>query len=161
MTLDKTNNVAGRSVMERVLFEASVEYRSGHEQLSGSSGDLSIGGLYLKTKLKLRVDDRIKLSFTLPHQEKRVLISCRARVAWTNYETDRRKPNYASGVGLQFLDLSCDGRSTLSAFISNYDESKKMDVVCAWCGNPLYIRKGPCGTTSHGICKQCHEKLTS
>jgi len=161
MTLDDTNDSVRRSAMERVMFEASVEYRSGHEQLSGSSGDLSIGGIYLKTKLQLRVDDSILISFTLPHHEKGISISCKARVAWTNYDIDRRKPNYASGVGLQFLDISHEKQSIISAFIDNYDESKKMDVVCAWCGNSLYIRKGPYGTTSHGICKQCREKLTS
>ena len=156
-----TNSSVKRSAMGRVIFEASVEYRYGHEQLSGSSGDLSPGGLYLKTKHQLRIDDSILLSFTLPYHEKGFSISCRARVAWTNYDINRRKPIYASGVGLQFLELSHEEQSTLSAFIDNYDESKKMDVVCAWCGNPLYIRKGPHGTKSHGICKQCHENLTS
>ncbi len=155
------NNSGTKSAMERVIFEALVGYRAGYEQLSGSSGDLSLGGLYLKTKHLLKIDDRIMISFTLPFQEKEISISCRARVAWTNYDTDRRKPNYASGVGLQFLDLSHENQSALSKFVDNYDASKKMNVVCAWCGNSLYIRKGPFGTTSHGICEQCHKNLTS
>lgn len=160
LTSEKTENVTNKSFVERVTFEASVEYKPVHEMiLSGLSSDLSVGGVYLKTKFPLDIDDTLLLSFSLPCQGQKVPISCNARVAWTNLEMDRRKPNYAPGVGLQFLDLSHEELSTIAKFIEGYDEEKKMNVVCAWCGDYLGLRKGPFGTTSHGICDQCRESL--
>ena len=39
-----------------------------------------------------------------------------------------------------------------------YDEVKKMNVTCAWCGDQLGQRKGPHGKTTHGMCDQCRIK---
>ena len=44
-------------------------------------------------------------------------------------------------------------------FVEAYDESGKMNVVCAWCGKHLRMSNGPFGTTSHGLCKTCFESL--
>ena len=146
--------------MERIIFETTVQYKPLHEiLLSGLSSNLSVGGLYLRTKLPLDIDDTLMLSFSLPCKEQEISISCHARVAWTNFDLSRRKLGYVSGVGLQFLDLAHEDLSTLAKFIDAYDEEKRMNVVCAWCGNYLGMRKGPLGTTSHGICNQCRESL--
>ena len=160
LTSEKTEKTINKSFVERVIFEQNVEYESSQEAiLSGLSSNLSVGGIYLRTKLPLEIDDTLKLSFSLPYQEQEVSISCNARVAWTNSDVKRHKPDYDSGVGLQFLDISHEDRSTLSNFLEAYDEKKKMNVVCAWCGNNLGMRKGPFGTTSHGLCSQCRESL--
>jgi uncharacterized protein (TIGR02266 family) len=154
---EETKNAIGKSFMERVIFEATIKYKSLPEiNLSGLSSNLSAGGLYLRTKLPLEVDDTLSLSFALPGE---VSISCAARVAWTNFDIKRRKPDYATGVGLQFLNLSSEDSSTLEKFIDTYEEEKRMNVVCAWCGSSLGQRKGPFGKTSHGVCEQCRESL--
>ncbi len=146
--------------MERIVFETTVQYEPSREgKLSDLSRDVSEGGLYLKTKYPLDTDETLTLSFSIPKREQEISISCKARVAWTNFDINRLKPDYPSGVGLQFLDLPCEGSTALSTFIDAYNESKKMNVVCAWCGKYLGLRKGPFGTTSHGICSQCREKL--
>lgn len=160
-TLEKNENVTPKSLVERVIFETSVQYNpSGKTTLSGFSNDLSVGGLYLRTKLPLDIDDTLKLSFSLTCKEPEFSISCHARIAWTNSDLNRRKLGYVSGVGLQFLDLSHEDLSALEKFIDAYDEKKRMNVVCAWCGISLGIRKGPLGTTSHGICNHCRESLS-
>ena len=48
---------------------------------------------------------------------------------------------------------------SLEKFIDSYEEEKRMNVVCAWCGGSLGQRKGPFGKTSHGVCEQCHKSL--
>jgi uncharacterized protein (TIGR02266 family) len=146
--------------VERVIFEQNVEYEPSQEAiLSGLSSNLSLGGLYLRTKFPFEIDDTLMLSFSLPYQEQEVSITCNARVAWTNSDVNRHKPDYASGVGLQFLEISNEDRSTLSNFLEAYDDKKEMNVVCAWCGNNLGMCKGPFGTTSHGLCNQCRISL--
>lgn len=149
-----------KSTLERVLFEATVNYRSAPgKTFSGLCSDLSAGGLYLRTTFPLEKNDLLEVSFSLPNSGRGLVISCKARVAWTNFEAERRKPNYPSGVGLEFLNLSPEEKDRLTAFIETYDEHKKMNVLCAWCGCCLGTRKGPFGVTSHGICEQCRLKL--
>ena len=149
-----------KSLVERVIFEANVKCKpSSGTAFTGVCSNLSVGGLYLRTKKHFDVEDPLTLTFTLPCREKEIVISCNARVAWTNFDSNRLKPDYVSGVGVQFLGLSKDDIFTLSRFIVTYDDEKKMNVVCAWCGNFLGMRKGPFGTTSHGVCNQCIENL--
>ena len=157
---EKLGKASSNSPLERVMFETTVQYNQLHASaLSGLCCDLSVGGLYLKTKLPLNQDETISLSFSIPDREQDVSISCNARVAWTNFDVKRRKPTYPSGVGLQFLALSQDDMKMLSEFIDTYDENKKMNVSCAWCGSYLGMRRGPIGTTSHGICSDCRNNL--
>ena len=157
---EETTNEVSKTFLERVIFEATIKYKSLPEiSLSGLSNNLSVGGLYLRTRLPLDVDDTLSLSFSLPGQEGSLPISCDARVAWINCDKNRLKPDYATGVGLQFLNLSSADVSNLEKFIASYEEEKRMNVVCAWCGKPLGQRKGPFGKTSHGVCERCRESL--
>jgi len=149
-----------KSSMERIVFETIVQYEPSHESKhSDLCCDLSEGGLYIRTRYSFNTDEALAISFSIPEREQEISISCKARVAWTNFETNRRKIEYPSGVGLQFLDLSYENMTALSKFIEAYEENKKMNVVCAWCGSDLGMRNGPLGTTSHGICSQCRERL--
>jgi len=39
-------------------------------------------------------------------------------------------------------------------------ESNRINVICAWCGVPLYKNSElPKKLVSHGICKECSEKM--
>lgn len=114
--------------------------------------------MYLKTLTRLQLNETINISFTISFSGKDVELSCCARVAWTNYEDSELKLDYPPGVGLEFNDLPEDDLKHLSKFILNYDENKKMNMVCAWCGKYLGTRKGPNGKTGHGICGNCREE---
>ena len=160
LTSGQSGNVHHKSSMERVAFETAVQYEPSREgKLSDLSQDLSEGGLYLKTRYPLETEATLTLSFSIPQRGQEISITCQARVAWTNLETNRLKAEYPSGAGLQFLDLPREDSAALAKFIDAYNENKKMNVVCAWCGKSLGLRKGPFGTTSHGICNQCRENL--
>ena len=155
-----TNSSHSKNTAERVQFETIVHYAPADDHTcSGHCGDLSVGGIYLKTDDTFDTDETIHLSFSLPAEDDIKPISCDARVAWTNYLSNRRKPGYPAGVGLQFLNLSETETSTLEKFIDAYDDNKKMNVLCAWCGSSLGLRKGPIGVTSHGLCDECREKI--
>jgi hypothetical protein len=39
------------------------------------------------------------------------------------------------------------------------DEREMMERVCAWCGKSMGWAMGPAGTTTHGICLPCAEKV--
>lgn len=162
MPIQETSGSGRRkSSMERIVFATAVQYEPEDEsKRSDLTCDLSQGGLYLSSRYPFDTDEKLLLSFAIPKPGQDLAISCHARVAWTNTDTDRRKIEYPPGAGLQFLDLSGTDRTALARFINAYDTNKKMDVVCAWCGAHLGLRKGPLGKTSHGICVQCREKMT-
>ena len=160
LTSEESKKAHKKSFMERIIFEEYIHYGPTHKYIFRDlCSDLSVGGLYLRTTFPFNIDEIIALSFSIPFKEQEIPFSCNARVAWTNFVTVRRKPAYQPGVGLQFLDLSREDLTTLSKFIDSYDENKKMNVLCAWCGKNLGFRKGPFGTTSHGICSQCRKKV--
>ena len=92
--------------------------------LSGFSVNLSTGGIFLQTEYSFAINDRLVLIFSLPDQEKSV--SCDARVAWVNRDSDAENNDYPSGVGLQFTDLSLEDVTAISGFIENYE------VEAAW-----------------------------
>ena len=160
LTSEKSGRPRKKSSMERILFATTVQYEPADESRhSDLCCDLSKGGLYLRTGYPLNTDEMLALAFSIPRQGQNISISCNARVAWTNFQTKRRKIEYPSGAGLQFLDLSCADETKLAKFIEAYDENKKMQVVCAWCGRNMGLRRGPYGATSHGICLQCRETI--
>lgn len=156
----RTVKVRKKSFMERVRFETIIHYEPLNENMrSDMCRGLSVGGLYLKTEFPFQVNEILSLSFSIPTQGQEIKISCKARVAWTNLNNNRRKSAYLSGVGLQFLDLSSESVTALSKFIEECDENKKMNVVCPWCGSYLGLRKGPVSMKSQDICNQCREKV--
>ena len=160
LTAEKSGTPRKRSSMERILFATTVQYKPADQSRhSDLCCDLSKGGLYLRTGYPFDTDEMLAVTFAIPKEEQDISISCNARVAWTNLETKRRKIEYPSGAGLEFLDLSSADETRLATFIEAYDESKKMQVVCAWCGQYLGLRKGPYGATSHGICAHCRETI--
>jgi uncharacterized protein (TIGR02266 family) len=109
----------------RIKVATTVHYEPCIEMaLSGLSDDLSVGGLYLRTNLLLDFDEALKVSFALPGQEK--VVSCEARVAWTNFAVNQRKPGKPFGVGLQFEDLSLDDLLALSTFVDHHNKESTM-----------------------------------
>ena len=82
--------------------------------LSDFSVDLSTGGLYLKTKMPLGIDDDLTLTFSLPGQDEKA-VSCGARVAWVNQEENPLKPELPSGVGVQFVDLAPEDLASVAS----------------------------------------------
>ena len=83
--------------------------------LSGFSIDLSPGGLFLKTDNQFKVDDNLILNFILSDSKK--LISCKARVAWTNQQRNRIKESLPPGIGVQFVDITPEDLESLDKFI--------------------------------------------
>jgi len=124
MKNDDDNSTVERS-SKRLKSELRVYYGPSQQTiLSGFSVDLSTGGLYLQTEFPLHVDDSLVLIFSLSSQGRSV--SCKARVAWSNSESDSRKQELPPGVGLQFVDLPLEDLMLISTFIEKYE------VEAAW-----------------------------
>ena len=103
----------------RVLFKAELRVSHSDYQsklLIGDSIDLSTGGVFLIVTCPFNVDDIVKLKlYVLGEREK--AISCDSRVAWINRVDKELKPEYPTGVGLQFLDLSPEDLCSIVGFL--------------------------------------------
>jgi uncharacterized protein (TIGR02266 family) len=104
-----------QGVCKRLKSEMRVYYGTPPQTvLSDFSVDLSTGGLYLKTKMPLGIDDDLMLTFSLPGQDEKA-VSCSARVAWVNREENPLKPELPSGVGVQFVDLAPEDLASIAS----------------------------------------------
>ena len=84
--------------------------------LTGYSVDLNTGGIFLVTTCPFEVDDIVKLKFSIPGEGGKS-VSCDARVAWINHEDKLLKPEYPTGVGLQFFDLALENLNSIVRFL--------------------------------------------
>ena len=101
----------------RIKTDVRIYYSAFQSKLlSDYSVDLSTGGLFLTTNYPFDVVDNLTLKFTIPDPEEKA-VSCKAKVAWVNNETSRRKPEYPLGVGLKFVDLSPEDLLSIEAFL--------------------------------------------
>ncbi len=93
-----------------VRFSCRDEAASG--QLSFDSGDISVGGAFLKSEVLLEQGDELSLEFDLPPGGRAV--RARASVAWV-----RRfpKPGEDAGMGVKFLDLSEADRFAMQTWL--------------------------------------------
>lgn len=77
--------------------------------------DLSCGGLYLQTDTLLKVGEDILLRFYLPDTTN--AITCKATVAWANEQDTPCHPEFPTGVGVRFVDLSTNNRNAIYGFL--------------------------------------------
>lgn len=88
-------------------YKARIAIFNGPDQrriISNYSVNMSTGGMFIETENFLPVDTLLTVKFKLPGND--AIISCNARVAWTNEPGNQRKLNLPPGMGLQFIDLS-------------------------------------------------------
>ena len=101
----------------RLKAELRVYYGDHQSKLlTGYSIDLSTGGIFLGTTCPFDVDDIVRLRVYMPGEGEKS-VSCDARVAWINHENKWLKPEYPTGVGLQFVDLTPENFSSIVGFI--------------------------------------------
>ena len=101
----------------RLRAEIRVSYSNYQSKLlTGISIDLSVGGIFLITTCPFDVDDIVKLRFYMPGEGGKS-VSCDARVAWINHENKWLKPEYPTGVGLQFVNLEPKDLCSIVGFL--------------------------------------------
>lgn len=81
--------------------------------------NMSSGGIFIETSNIRRVDTPLVIKFNLPDND--IIITCKARVAWTNEPGQLKKLIYPSGMGIQFLDLSLENLQAIRNFLKEGD----------------------------------------
>ena len=81
--------------------------------------NVSTGGVFIEANDILPVDTLLKIKFKLPDNDN--IITCNARVAWTNEPEQLKKINLPPGMGIQFVDLSLDNLQAIRNFLKEGD----------------------------------------
>ncbi len=101
----------------RYRVRLAIYYGSEQKQLmTNYSVNMNTGGIFIETNRILPVDTPLTVEFMLPGKKDK-LITCKARVAWTNEPGERKAPQLPAGMGLQFLGLSLDDLHAIRDFL--------------------------------------------
>ena len=80
----------------------SLSFKSSSGFVKAFSGDLSAGGMFIKTNTPLAKEESFVLKLRLPNDSKILKIGC--KVAWTRKETDN-PAKHPLGMGIKFTKI--------------------------------------------------------
>ncbi len=85
------------------------------ELMTNYTVNVSTGGVFIEADDILPVDTSLVIKFKLPDNDS--IITCNARVAWTNESGQLKKDSLPPGMGIQFLDLSLEHLQAIRNFL--------------------------------------------
>lgn len=91
--------------------------------MDATTGDVSAGGLYIRTSKALKVEGQYDLSLTVPdeHDEPIVVL---AEVV-TSFETDPEDGDHPYGAGVKFISFAGNGRERFGDYLRSLEEIYK------------------------------------
>ena len=87
--------------------------------MTNYSVNMNTGGVFIETDNIRPIDTQLVVKFKLPDDDR--IITCKARVAWTNERGQLKKHHLPPGMGIQFLDISLDDLQVLRSFLKEGD----------------------------------------
>lgn len=107
LRLEKTTEKAARPTLRRqnprVPKALSLSFKSSAGFVNAFSGDMSAGGIFIKTAKPLAKGEPFVLKLQLPDASETIKIGC--KVAWSQTETDD-PVNNPLGMGIKFTEIS-------------------------------------------------------
>ncbi|MFA5700061.1 MAG: PilZ domain-containing protein [Desulfuromonas sp.] len=88
-----------------------------------SAYNLSSGGIFIATESKASLNSRIIVRLEIPQSD--TPIFCESIVTWVNTRDNPRKPDFPTGVGLQFLSLNANDLFAIRSFINQHANSPR------------------------------------
>lgn len=105
---DRVSDPADRRGTPRVAVEVDVSIGGDGRVVTGVSGDVSVGGLYVSTYRPLPEGTRVSVRFRLPTGN----VMASGVVRWTR----EGRPGRLPGMGIEFVELDALDRECLERF---------------------------------------------
>ncbi len=99
----------------RVPCLAELTLAGGVAQMTVSSADISIGGIYVASERKPLPEGELRVRFQIPGSTAEV--EAKGRVAWMNFGAARDKPRLPSGFGLEFTEIDTDSLKVIRHYV--------------------------------------------
>ena len=103
----------------RIQKTLSLTYKDNQSFINAYTGNISIGGLYIKTEKPLRQGEMFFLKLQLPGLSEPVNIKSEVAWAWKKEGDKEKKP---SGMGVKFLEMNEKDDQTLKKYIGKIME---------------------------------------
>jgi len=116
--VDRASAFSGRS-KSRVPVSLPVTYRDEHSFFKVVTGDLSEGGLFIKSDSLLEVGEKLLVNLRLPERPDSVIIKC--EVMWAR-ENDPDSVNGPPGMGVKFIEMTEEDRKALEKYLEDLPE---------------------------------------
>lgn len=115
-----------------------VVFQLGKETFYGTSANLSSQGMFISFGGKVEVEDMVRLSFLVPGSIGDV-VEATGRTAWLNSGKPLCKSALPKGFGVEFTNISTEGRGAIASYISrSKDDGKESFVEGAYIGEALF-----------------------
>lgn len=101
---------------QRISFSLPVTCRTEQQELTGTTTDISVGGLYLAIDHGVAREESVEITITIPGGAP---VRARGRVAWLNGVDGRVKPRFPSGFGIEFMDISPEDLMQVRGFVES------------------------------------------
>ncbi len=101
----------------RLPVDIKVDYRTVGSFITDYTGNISKGGLFIRTSLPLEVGTRVRLRLTLPDGDAPFALD--GVVRWT--ATARDKEKATPGMGIEFLEFDEDVKRRLEALVKTLE----------------------------------------
>jgi CRP/FNR family cyclic AMP-dependent transcriptional regulator len=114
-TTQKFSGATGtRRTEERISAKIRITFKKAGDFFKAYIGNLSPGGLFIKTNHAVPAGTILGLEFNLPDSDN--LIQAKGKVVWarSKEESDERKP---PGLGIQFIEMSSEDTNLLNNYI--------------------------------------------
>jgi uncharacterized protein (TIGR02266 family) len=113
----------------RVPMKTDISFRLNGAEVSGTSEDISVRGIYVATNDEVDEGVPVELSFTLPHHSRSELIEAKGRVVWVNDSKIRRKTSLPAGFGVEFLEIKSVASEAIKTFVNACHPYKERGIA--------------------------------
>jgi CRP/FNR family cyclic AMP-dependent transcriptional regulator len=108
----------------RVLKTLSLNYKDKKSFVNAYTGDLSSGGLFIKTKNPLKQAEHFLLKLQLPGLSEPMRIKC--DVAWSRKQEEKTEGS-PDGMGVKFIEMTKEDKEMLKQYLKDTPKSKEKD----------------------------------
>ena len=104
-----------KRALPRIDLEVKVHAAGASGTHSGSTINISAGGVFVATEKPVPVGDQLKLELTLPDTNESVSLD--SKVRWVRRRRVAGRRDRPAGMGLQFVNLTTETSSIIGSFL--------------------------------------------
>jgi len=108
----------------RTLIKIRIDYEAEGAYLYDYSGDMSEGGIFIKTARPLKIGEQLGLKFILPELLEKV--EATGEVTWVNKPGIKGLP---AGMGVRFVGLTPEKRTLIQDVINKIEGGKGITSI--------------------------------
>ena len=104
-----------KRALPRIELQVAIDTAGDGGTHTGSTRNISAGGVFVATDQPVRVGDQLKLELKLPASRNSITLD--STVRWVRLRRGAGGRNRPAGMGLQFINLTTETSSVIGSFL--------------------------------------------